>query len=249
MTRPASGSAASGPGTLGGSVERPAVFFADGAEWRAWLEAHHDSAPEIWMGLHKKHVRPRGLTWEDAVPEALCFGWIDSKSESIDEDHRRQRWTPRKAGSTWSRINIAHVERLTAEGRMHPAGLAAFAKRREDRTGTYSFEQESAELAPHHEQQLRTDPAAAAFWDAATPGYRKTCAHWVASAKQEATRDKRLADLVSDSAAGRLVSFQRYGTPPAWLTRAAEAARIACVASDAGAHEAPDSGRPSGATP
>lgn len=247
--------AASDPGaagTPGGTPEKPAIFFRDGGEFRAWLEANHDTASELWMGMPKKHLDRPSVTWAEAVPEALCFGWIDSKSESIDEDHWRQRWTPRKAGSTWSRINIAHIERLTAEGRMHPAGLAAFAKRREDRTGTYSFEQESSELAPHHEQQLRADPAAAAFWDAATPGYRKTCAHWVASAKQEATRDKRLADLVSDSAAGRLVSFQRYGTPPAWLSRAAEAARvarIARVARDAGAHEAPDTGRPTGATP
>ena len=71
-----------------------AIFFTDAAQWRAWLEANHDSATEIWMGLNAKHVSPRGLTWDEAVPEALCFGWIDSKSEGIDADTRRQRWTP-----------------------------------------------------------------------------------------------------------------------------------------------------------
>ena len=231
MTRPASGSAASGPGTLGGSVERPAVFFADGAEWRAWLEAHHDSAPEIWMGLHKKHVRPRGLTWEDAVPEALCFGWIDSKSEGIDEDSRRQRWTPRRKGSTWSRINVEAVERLKAEGRMTPAGLTAYEGRREDRTGTYSFEQGDLALPEVYAVRLAANPRAAAFWAAATPGYRKICTHWVLSAKQDKTRESRLTSLIEDSASGMMIKSQRYGDQPGWVLRAAAAARAVADAS------------------
>ncbi|MGO1266933.1 MAG: YdeI/OmpD-associated family protein [Microbacterium gubbeenense] len=102
----------------------PTVFFRDAAEFRAWLEQNHDTAAELWMEVRKAHVAERGLTWADAVPEALCFGWIDSVSLPIDENTRRQRWTPRKARSTWSKINIAHVERLLAEGRMHPSGIA-----------------------------------------------------------------------------------------------------------------------------
>lgn len=212
------------PGTPGGTPERPTVFFADGEEFWAWLEAHHDTASELWMGMRGKHVEPRGITWAEAVPVALAWGWIDSKSERLDDDARRQRWTPRKPGSTWSRTNIAHVERLLAEGRMQPSGLAAYARRREDRTGTYSFEQDTVELSAEHEAVLRADPVAAAFWDAATPGYRKVCTHWVSSAKQQATRDRRLADLVSDCAAGRLVKHQSYGGEPAWLARARAAA-------------------------
>jgi uncharacterized protein YdeI (YjbR/CyaY-like superfamily) len=204
-----------------------ATFFSDGAEWWDWLAANHESATELWMGMNKKHVEPRGLTWADAVPIALCWGWIDSKSERLDEDARRQRWTPRKPGSTWSATNVAHVARLTREGRMQPAGRAAFERRREDRTATYSFEQESVELDPAHEELLRANSAAAAFWDAATPGYRKVCAHWIAQAKQPATSARRLDELISSSAAGVLVQHQSYGNRPAWLDRAAEAARAA----------------------
>ncbi len=126
------------PGTPGGSDERPAVFFRDAGEFRAWLEANHETSTELWMGLTAKHVEPRGLTWAQAVPEALCFGWIDSLSQRIDDDARRQRWTPRKATSNWSAVNVAHVERLQAKGRMHPAGLAAYEARRDDRTAIYS---------------------------------------------------------------------------------------------------------------
>ena len=107
---------------------------------------------------------------------------------------------------------------------MQPSGLAAFLRRREDRTGTYSFEQTDLVLSPQQEAAIRAVPAAAAFWDAATPGYRKICTHWLSSAKQQTTRDRRLAQLVQDSAAGLLIPSQRYGDQPAWVTRAAQAA-------------------------
>ncbi len=214
-------------GTRGGTPERPALFFADGAEFGRWLAANHATADELWMGLWKKGSGRVGLTWAEAVREALCWGWIDSRAERVDEHARRQRWTPRRRGSTWSRVNIAAAEELIAQGRMQPSGRAAFEARREDRSGTYSFEQDDAVLTAEQEALLRADPAAAAFWDAATPGYRKVVAHWVREARQEATRARRLAQLVEDSAAGRLVPFQRYGTPPVWVARAAEAAAAA----------------------
>ncbi len=102
--------------------ERPPVYFKNPAEFRRWLAKNHATATELWMGLNKKHVVPRGLTWEQAVEEALCYGWIDSKSQRIDDNSVRQRWTPRKPGSNWSNINIALVQKLIAEGRMKPAG-------------------------------------------------------------------------------------------------------------------------------
>ncbi|QIM21137.1 hypothetical protein G7075_08355 [Phycicoccus sp. HDW14] len=214
-------------GTPGGTPEQPALFFADGAEFGRWLAAHHDTAPELWMGLWKKDSGRGGITWAEAVREALCWGWIDSRAERIDDDARRQRWTPRRKGSNWSAVNVAAVEELTAQGRMQPSGLAAFAERREDRTGIYSFEQPPAELTPAQEAALRADPAASAFWDVATNGYRRIVIHWLGDAKQEATRERRLAMLVEDCAAGRLVKFQRYGTPPTWVARAAAAAAAA----------------------
>ncbi|WP_394554873.1 YdeI family protein [Agromyces sp. MMS24-JH15] len=218
-------------GTPGGTPERPAIFFSGPEEFRAWLEANHDTATELWMGLNKLHVPDRGLTWEQAVPEALCFGWIDSVSQRIDDDARRQRWTPRKPSGNWSEVNIAHVERLTAEGRMHPAGLAAFARRREDRSGVYSFENAPRELPPEAAAKLAADAAAAAFWEIATPTYRRIVVYWILSAKQEATRERRLAQLIDDSAAGRLVPPQRYGETPKWVERAAAAAQAAAEAS------------------
>jgi uncharacterized protein YdeI (YjbR/CyaY-like superfamily) len=210
-------------GTPGGTPDRPAVFFADAAEFRAWLEANHDTASELWMGLRRKGVEDRGLTWEEAVPEALCFGWIDSVSQRIDDLSRRQRWTPRTARSHWSAVNIAHVERLISEGRMHPAGLAAYARRSPERTATASFESPQP-LDVERLARLQADPAAWAFWQEAAPAYRRAAEHWVASAKQERTRESRFAQLLEDCAHGRLVPPQRYGTRPRWVDRAAEAA-------------------------
>lgn len=212
------------PGTPGGTAERPAVFFRDAGEFRAWLERNHESASELWMGVRRADVPDRGLTWADAVVEALCFGWIDSVSQPIDDDSRRQRWTPRKPGSTWSRVNIAHAERLIAEGRMHPAGLAAFERRTEARSGTYSHENPEAELTPALRAIVEASPGATAFLEAATPGYRKAVRHWIMSAKRDETRERRAHQLVEDSEAGRLVPPQRPGATPAWLSRAAEAA-------------------------
>jgi len=206
-------------GRHGGTPERPAVFFADAAEFRAWLEANHAVATELWMGLNKRHAPIQGLTWDDAVPEALCFGWIDSVSQRIDDDTRRQRWTPRKRGSTWSNINVAHVERLIAEGRMAPAGLAAFEARDPARTGIYSFERDDHAFTPEHAAMLAADGDAQRWWDAATETYRRIAMTWVATAKQQTTRDRRMAQLIEDSAAGRLIPSQRYGAEPVWVAR------------------------------
>lgn len=207
-------------GTPGGTPEKPALFFTGPDEFRAWLEANHESASELWMGLRRAHVPDRGLTWQEAVPEALCFGWIDSVAQGIDDDSRRQRWTPRRPGSNWSRINVAHVERLTAEGRMHPAGIAAYEQRRADRTGVYSFESDrDDQLPPELHARLGADPVAAAFWAGATRTYRKAVVHWVTSAKREATVESRMTALVEDCRNGRLVKPQRYGEEPAWVRR------------------------------
>ena len=213
-------------GSPGGRSEKPATFFASAQEFREWLEANHETATELWMGLWKKHVPDRGLTWDDAVPEALCFGWIDSIAQRIDEDARRQRWTPRKSSSIWSTVNIAHVERLVAEGRMRPAGLAAYEKRKPERSGIYAYEA-GGTLSDEQRVRLLADPAAAAFWGIATASYRKMAENWVVTAKREETRESRLRQLIEDSAAGMLIKPQRYGDEPKWVAKAAEAARQA----------------------
>lgn len=214
-------------GTPGGTAERPAVFFRDAAEFGRWLELHHARETELWMGLYRKGHPEAGLTWQDAVREALCWGWIDSLAQGIDEHTRRQRWTPRRPGSSWSRVNVDAVAELTAQGRMRPPGLAAFARRREDRSGVYAYETRDLALAEPYAAALAADPAAAAFWAEATPSYRKVAVNWVMTAKQQGTRDARAATLVEDCAAGRVIKGQRYGATPRWVERAAAAAEAA----------------------
>lgn len=201
---------------IGGTGDAPARFFSGPDAFDAWLAEHHASETELWAGLFKKHVAHQGLTWDEAVPVALCWGWIDSIMHRLDGDTVRQRWTPRKPASNWSRVNIGLVEQLITDGRMQPAGLAAYERRRKDDPG-YSYETMPTDLPEAYAARLRADPAAAAFfYDRATASYRRVCVNWVTSAKTEATREKRLADLIADSAAGLLIRPQRYGTPPKW---------------------------------
>lgn len=205
--------------TPGGTPERPALFFADAAEWGAWLAVHHASEREVWVGLWKKHARHRGLVWEDAVAEALCWGWIDSTAQRLDEDATRQRWTPRRPGGNWSAVNLAIVERLTREGRMQPPGLAAHEARRPENERVYAYENPDLEWPDTYEAVLRSDAGASAFFDLAPASYQHVCRHWVMGARQESTRQRRLAELVADCADGRLIKSQRYGTAPAWVER------------------------------
>lgn len=197
-------------GTPGGSSERPALFFADAAEFRRWLAENHETASELWMGLNKKHVPERGLTWEQAVPEALCFGWIDSLAQRIDEDTRRQRWTPRKKNSVWSTVNINLIKELTEAGRIEPAGIAAYERRRPERSGIYAYEQPHPELSPDFAGRLAADGEAQRWFDEQAPGYRKICINWVMTAKRAQTRESRLQSLIEDCAAGRKIKSQRY---------------------------------------
>ena len=187
-------------------------FFAIPDDFRAWLEKHHASATELVVGFHKKHTGRASMTWTESVREALCYGWIDGIRRSLGDDSYTIRFTPRKPGSNWSSRNVRHVEELTREGRMAPAGLAAFEARRPDRTGVYSFERrQPARLEPAQERQFRTNKAAWKFFESQPPSYRKTAVHWVVSAKREETRSRRLAQLIDDSAAGRRLAQL---TPP-----------------------------------
>ncbi|HEX6390799.1 MAG TPA: YdeI/OmpD-associated family protein, partial [Solirubrobacteraceae bacterium] len=182
------------------------IFFDSPAEWRAWLEQHHDTETEVWVGLYKKASGKVTMTWSQAVDEALCFGWIDSVSRRVDDDSRMQRFSPRKAKSHWSKVNVAKVEALRAAGKMTPAGEAAFAARSEENTGRASFERdEPAAFTPEQEAALRADAAAWEWFSAQAPYYRRTATHWVVSAKREETRARRLATLIACSAVGERV--------------------------------------------
>lgn len=182
------------------------VFFATPEEFRVWLEENHATARELWVGYTKKGAGRPSITWPESVDEALCFGWIDGIRRSVDDTSYMNRFTPRRPGSNWSAVNIARVAELTAQGRMRPAGLAAFDRRRDETTAVYSYEQRhQAALEEAEEQQLRANPAAWQFFQARPPSYRQAAIRWVISAKKAETRQSRLARLIEDSAQGRTV--------------------------------------------
>jgi uncharacterized protein YdeI (YjbR/CyaY-like superfamily) len=182
------------------------AFFATPADFRAWLEAHHDTAQELWVGFYRKGSGKPSITWPEAVDEALCFGWIDGVRRRIDDTSYTNRFTPRRARSTWSTVNVNRVAELIRLGRMQPAGLAAFEKRTAGRSGIYSFEQEAAPaLDDVQEQRFRANAAAWDFFQREPAWYRRTAVWWVVSAKREETRLRRLAQLIDDSEHGRTV--------------------------------------------
>jgi len=189
-----------------GGVSEP-VFFATPAEFRAWLEEHHDTRTELIVGFYKKASGKPSITWKEAVDQALCFGWIDGVRRSLGDDAYTNRFTPRRRGSNWSAINIQRVRELIEAGQMAPAGLAAFEARTPERSAVYSYEQEraAAALDGEQEREFRANPAAWDWFQSRPPGYRRGAIHWVVSAKRPETRARRLAALIEDSAAGRKV--------------------------------------------
>jgi uncharacterized protein YdeI (YjbR/CyaY-like superfamily) len=183
------------------------TFFATPADFRKWLEQHHDAAPELWVGFHKKGSGKPSITWPESVDEALCFGWIDGVRKSLGDESYVIRFTPRRARSIWSAVNVRRATELTRLGRMRPAGAKAFEARDPARTGVYSFEQprESLRLSAPYEAKLKANTRAWAFFQSQAPWYQRTVSRWVMSAKKEETRLRRLAALIEDSARGRRI--------------------------------------------
>jgi uncharacterized protein YdeI (YjbR/CyaY-like superfamily) len=199
----------------GWETERVAdpVFFASAAEWRDWLEAHHESETECLVGFIKVTTGEANLTWSESVDQALCFGWIDGVRRGVDERSYSIRFTPRKPASNWSAINCAKVEALRAAGLMTPAGEAAFRGRTESKTAIYSYERGASELEPDQAEALRANERAWEFWAAQPPWYLRNATHWVVDAKRPETRDRRFAQLLADSAAGLRVRHLRGDRP------------------------------------
>src|SRR3954454_690133 len=168
------------------------IFFESPEEFYAWLDEHHETATEVYVGYWKKHTGKPSLTWSQAVDQALCFGWIDTRVKRIDDERHMQRFTPRKPGSNWSKVNVEKIARLTEAGLMRPAGIAAWEQRREDRTGVYSFEGEEAELTPEQRARCGAHPGGWACSPPRAPSSRRPPRHWVARAKKPETRAKRL---------------------------------------------------------
>ena len=180
------------------------LYFKTPAEFRAWLAKHHATATEVGVVVHRQDSGKPSMTWSDAVDVALCYGWIDSIARRLDETSRVQRFTPRKPKSNWSAVNIKKVGDLTARGLMKPAGLAAFARRTEARSGVYSYENRHlAALDPEREKKFRAAKAAWEFFSKQPPSYRQTAIYRVMNAKRDETRTNRLARLIEGSAEGR----------------------------------------------
>lgn len=178
------------------------TFFATPAALRRWFARHGATARELWIGYYKKASGRGGVVYKEALDEALCVGWIDGLVRTIDGERYMQRWTPRRPRSVWSAVNTRRVGELEAEGRMQPAGRAAFALRDPARAGLYSFENKPTTLPPELEQRFRARPAAWRFFEAQPPGYRRTALFFVMSAKREETRVRRLDALAALCARG-----------------------------------------------
>jgi uncharacterized protein YdeI (YjbR/CyaY-like superfamily) len=189
-------------------------FFATPAELRDWFDANHDTTDELWLGYYKKASGRPSVDWSQVVDEALCVGWIDGVRKSIDDEVSVQRLTPRRKGSTWSAINVGKVAVLGEQGRMRPAGLAAFAARTDGNTAIYSYEQPPSTLSDAELARFQADDAAWADWERRTPSYRRVATHWITTAKQAATRDRRLSTLIEDSAAGRPLKHLAWARKP-----------------------------------
>jgi uncharacterized protein YdeI (YjbR/CyaY-like superfamily) len=184
-----------------------ARFFRSAAELRRWLERNHASAAELWIGFYRLATGRRGITYPEALEEALCFGWIDGVRRKLDAERYVQRFSRRTAKSTWSLVNIRRMEALIARGVVAGPGLKAFNARDPARSGLYSFERRPQSFEPRYERLFRKAREAWAFFEAQPPGYRRTAIHWVTSAKREETRMRRLETLIDDSRRGRRIDL------------------------------------------
>lgn len=174
-------------------------FFRSGGEFREWLKNNHSKPAELWLGFFTKQSGRRGITYAEALDQALCYGWIDGIRKKIDPDSFVVRFTPRKPKSIWSNVNIGHVTRLSREGRMEPPGITAFRAKDASRTGIYSFERDVAALEPQMVKHFKRNREAWKYFSAQPPYYRRITSWWVISAKKEETRARRLEQLIAHS--------------------------------------------------
>jgi uncharacterized protein YdeI (YjbR/CyaY-like superfamily) len=196
-------------------------FFQSVEELRNWFEAHGALAREVWIGYYKRGSGRTSVTYDEAVVEALCFGWIDGQVRRIDEHSYTNRFTPRGPRSTWSLLNVRRAEEMIRQGRMRPPGLRSFEARAPERTGVYAYEQGPPPAVPLDRAAraaFALRPGALEFFETQPPGYRRTLERWIMTAQRPETRSKRLSAVISASAAGRRVDplhpYSGKGTPP-----------------------------------
>ena len=185
------------------------VFFESPIDFRQWLEDNHASASELWIGYHKASSGLGGMTYAQAVDEALCFGWIDGQVRHLDEASYANRWTPRRPGSTWSAANVKRVGELIEAGRMAPPGVRAFTARRAERTAQYSYENRPRDLPEEFATGFRANRVAWKFFRAAPSSYRRSMTWWIVSGKKPETRERRLRAIIKASEEGRRLDEMR----------------------------------------
>ena len=181
------------------------VHFTSQAAFRKWLSANHAAVRELWVGFYKKSSGKGGITYPQALDEALCFGWIDGLRKSVDAASYTIRFTPRKPDSIWSAVNTRRAGELRALGKMEERGLAVFEQRDVERARRYSYERENCRLEAAQEKQFQANAKAWKFFCEQAPWYRRTATWWVISPKREDTRQKRLTTLISDCGKGRRI--------------------------------------------
>ncbi len=160
----------------------------------------------MWVGFYKRGTGLASITWPESVDQALCYGWIDGIRKRIDDTSYRIRFTPRRAGSTWSAVNLRRIAALMEDDLVRPAGRQAFEGRKPDRSGPYSYEQRKrVRFSAEYLGRFKASRKGWSYWESQPSGYRSTATFWVMSAKREATRERRLATLIQDSAAGRRI--------------------------------------------
>ena len=189
------------------------TFFKTEADFRHWLEANHQATPELLVGFWKKSSGKPSIDWPQARDQALCFGWIDGLRKSMGEDAYTIRFTPRRKGSIWSKVNVERYEALKAAGLMTPAGTRAYDENKH-KSGVYAYENAQKELTPEEEQRFRGNRAAWADWEQRPPSYRRSALYWITSAKKPETRAKRLAELIAVSAEGRRLAQYDWRKKP-----------------------------------
>ncbi|APV52272.1 bacteriocin-protection protein [Betaproteobacteria bacterium GR16-43] len=179
--------------------------FRTPAELRRWFAKHHETHEELILVYYRVDSGKPSVTWPQSVDEALCVGWIDGIRRSEDSERYSVRFTPRRPKSVWSAINVRRVAELQAEGRMQAAGLAVFKARGEKHAVGYTYQRRDATLSPEFLARIKKNKAAWTFLEARAPSYKRLMAYWVMSAKQEATRDRRLERLIAACAAGKIL--------------------------------------------
>ena len=192
------------------SVELEELLVADPAQWRAWLEEHHDTSPGVWLVLTKKGGTQTTMTWQAAVDEALCFGWIDGQARRRDDETSLQRMTRRSRRSTWSARNVGHVERLQREGRMTPAGQAAVDAAKADGRWERAYAPPSEAVVPDDlAAAIAADPAAQAMFDVLTKANRFALIQRLWQVKRAETRERKIGEFVAMLARQETVYPQR----------------------------------------